>query len=157
MKEENIHTLIDQYFEGELSPREEDELLQRLLTYDGDDSDAKETLAVMLMARNPNMLAAERTPIRLRTDRFPRWKWAAAVALVAVASVTALLYPRHHVGGEVAGMMAYVGGEKVSDHSEIMKIVDDQLNEICLSSEFFSQTVASDLSEISNAFNEEGL
>ncbi len=160
MKEENIHKIIDQYFDGRLSCQEEDELLHSLLAHDGDDSKVNEALAVMLMARSPQILAPERKPAHLLAGRFFRHrglKGAAAVALVVISCVTALLYPRHNAGGEMTGMMAYVGGVKVSDHSEIMKIVDDQLNEICMSTEFFTQTVASDLSEIRNAFNEEDL
>ncbi len=164
MKEENIYKMIDLYFEAQLSSTEEDELLRLLLAFKGEDDKVKEALAVMLMARNPSILAAHcghtlRKPqLKSSNIRFRILKRAVAVALVIISCTTALLYHFHYNAGvEIEGMMAYVGGIKVSDHSEIMKIVDDQLNDISMSSESFSQTIATDLDDIRNAFNEEGI
>ena len=164
MKEKNIHKIIDLYFEGQLSPHEEKDLFSMLLAFKGEDDKVKEAIAVMLMARNPSMLAehTEHSGIKPslgnRLFRFRSLTRVAAVALLAITCVAALLYHfNHNPGVEIERMMAYVGGVEVSDHSEIMKIVDDQLNDISISSEFFSQTIASDLDDIRNAFNEEGI
>lgn len=164
MKEKNIHKIIDLYFEAQLSPHEEKELFNLLLAFKGEDDNVKEALAVMLMARNPSMLtehngnSAIKASLGNRLFRFRSLTRVAAVAMVVIAAATALLYHfNHNSGVEIEGMTAYVGGVKVSDHSEIMKIVDDQLNDISMSSEFFSQTIASDLDDIRNAFNEEGI
>ncbi|MDE6479461.1 MAG: hypothetical protein K2L45_04260 [Muribaculaceae bacterium] len=164
MKEKNIHKIIDLYFEAQLSRPEEEELLSLLLAFKGDDDMVKEALAVMLMGRNPAVLAehgrqaAIKAPLKSRFPGFRGIKRVVAVALVVITCATPLLYRHYHNSGvEIEGMMAYVGGIKVSDHSEIMKIVDDQLNDISTSSEFFSQTIASDLDDIRNAFNEEGI
>ncbi len=164
MKEENIHKLIDLYFEAQLSHSEEDELFGMLLAFKGDDEKVKEALAVMLMARNPSMLATQRKrsaqnpPLERRMSRFRIIKRGVAAAMVILLCTTALVYHFHHnAGAEIEGMMAYVGGVKVDDHSEIMKIVDDQLNDINSSSELFSQTISDDLDDIRNAFNEEGI
>ncbi len=162
MKEKNIHKIIDLYFEAQLSISEEDELFRLLLAFKGEDEKVKEALAVMLMARSPSMLTvqspAQKPHLERRFIKFRSLKRVVAVALVVISCTTALLYYfRHNSGFETEDMMAYVGGVKVSDHSEIMKIVDDQLNDISTSSEFFSQTIASDLDDIRNAFNEEGI
>lgn len=164
MKEENIHKIIDLYFEAQLSRSEEEELLRSLLAFKGEDKKVKEALAVMLMARNPSVLsptsehATQKPLLKSSIYRFRILKRAVAVALVIISCTTAILYQFHHNAGvESEGMLAYVGGVKVSDHSEIMNIVDDQLNDICMSSELFSQTIATDIDDIRNAFNEEGI
>lgn len=164
MKEKNIHKIIDLYFEAQLSRSEEEELFSLLLAFKGDDDKVKEALAVMLMGRNPAVLAEHgkeaviKAPLKSRFSGFRGLKRVVAVALVVIACATPLLYRHYNKSGvEIEGMMAYVGGVKVSDHSEIMKIVDDQLNDISTSSEFFSQTIAMDLDDIRNAFNEEGI
>ena len=159
MKEENIHKIIDLYFEAQLSRSEEEELLRSLLAFKGEDEEVKEALAVMLMARHTSIPATQsmQSTQNSRTHRFRILRRAVAVVLVVI-SCTALLYHFHHNAGvEIEGMVAYVGGVKVSDHSEIMKIVYDQLNDISLSSELFSQTIATDLDDIREAFNEEGI
>ena len=159
MKEENIHKIIDLYFEAQLSRSEEEELLRSLLAFKGEDEEVKEALAVMLMARRTSIPATQsmQSTQNSRTHRFRILRRAVAVVLVII-SCTALLYHFHpNAGVEIEGMVAYVGGVKVSDHSEIMKIVDDQLNDISMSSELFSQTIATDLDDIREAFNEEGI
>lgn len=164
MKGKNIHKIIDLYFEAQLSRPEEDELFSWLLAFNGDDDKVKEALAVMLLTRNPDMLAVNRATstikhsLKSRRSGFRTLKRVVAAALIVITCATPLLYRSYHnTGVEIEGMMAYVGGIKVSDHSEIMKIVDDQLNDISNSSEFFSQTIASDLDDIRNAFNEEDI
>ena len=164
MKEKNIHKIIDLYFEAQLSRSEEEELFSSLLAFKGKDEKVEEALSVMLMARNPSILATQNmhslknTPFERKISRFRILKRVVAAALVIISFTTALLYYSHHkTGVEIEGMMAYVGGVKVNDQSEIMKIVDDQLNDINASSELFSQTVSSDLDDIRNAFNEEGI
>lgn len=164
MKEKNLHKIIDLYFDAQLSGSEEEELFRSLLAFKGEDEKVKEALAVMLMARSPSMMDTQRMHsvrnplIERRNSRFRILKRAVAAALVIISCSAALLYYSHHNAGvEIEGMIAYIGGVKVSDHSEIMKIVDDQLNDINASSELFSQTVSSDLDDIRNAFNEEGI
>ncbi len=164
MKEKNIHKIIDLYFEAQLSPLEEKELLNLLLAFKGGDDKVKDALAVMLMSRNPSMLtehngnSAIKASLGNRLFKFRSLIRVAAVAMLVFAASTTLLYHFNNDSGvEIEGMIAYVGGVEVSDHSEIMKIVDNQLNDISISSEFFSQTIASDLDDIRNALNEEDL
>ena len=157
MKEKNIHKEIDLYFDAQLSLVEEEELFRTLLSFKGKDQKVDEALAVMLTTRMP----MESRPSGLRpkkTRSLMRPLYAAAAALIAIICISSLW---HRSGIEddrnVEGMVAYVGGVKISDQSEIMKIVDDQLNDIGISSELFAQTVAEDLDDIRDAFNEDGL
>ncbi len=154
MKETDIHKAIDIYFEAQLSIKEEEDLFHRLLSYKGKDPKADEALAVMLMTRMPNALSKSSKPKRANKARI--WRAAAAVAVIAGACTMALWHNAHSAG-QSEGMMAYIGGVKISDQAEIMKIVDDQLNDISLSSELMAQTVSSDLDDIRDAFNEEGI
>ncbi len=154
MKETDIHKAIDLYFDAQLSIKEEEELFQTLLLYKGGDPKADEALAVMLMTRKPIALSKSSKPRRANKPRI--WRAAAAVAVIAGACTMALWHGGHSAG-PTEGMMAYIGGVKISDQAEIMKIVDDQLNDISISSELFAQTVTSDLDDIRDAFNEEGI
>ncbi len=152
MKETDIHKAIDLYFDAQLSIKEEEELFHTLLSYRGKDPKADEALAVMLMTRKPNALSKSSKPRRANKARI--WRAAAAVAVIAGAC-TMVLWHNEHLDSQSEGMMAYIKGVKISDQTEIMKIVDEQLNDISISSELFAHTVTSDLDDIRDAFNEE--
>lgn len=153
MKEYNIYRMIDLYFDAQLSLTEEKELLERLLSFEGKDPMVEEALAVMLMAINP-LVKPGRT-VRPKT-KIRVWNIAAAVALLVAAGITAVWHSSHNDSGRtMEGMVAYVGGVKVSDHAEIMKIVDNQLNDIGEYSDFFAQEVSSDLDDIRQALMSE--
>ena len=155
MKEDNIHKMIDLYFDAQLSRSEEKELLERLLSFKGKDMKVEEALAVMLMARN-RIIEPVRT-VR-RKSKIRAWNIAAAVALLVATGITAVWQSSHNDSGHaMEGMVAYIGGVKVSDHAEIMKIVDNQLNDIGECSDFFAQEVSSDLDDIRQALMIEGI
>ncbi len=154
MKETDIHKAIDLYFEAQLSIKQEEELFHTLLSYKGRDPKADEALAVMLMTRKPTALSKSSKHRRANKPRI----WRAAAAVAVIAGACSMTFWHHgNSSSQVDGMMAYVGGVKISDQKEIMKIVDDQLNDISISSELFAQTVSSDLDDIRDAFNEEGI
>ncbi len=153
MKEKNIHKIIDLYFEAQLSVAEEKELFQSLLAFKGHDRKVDEALAVMLMSR----MHTERMQPKKTRSRMSLL-YGVAAALMAVLCIS-VLWRQNGLDSDngIEGMVAYVGGVKISDESEIMKIVDDQLNDIGISSELLAQTVAEDLDDIRNAFNEDDL
>ncbi len=154
MKETDIHKAIDLYFDAQLSIKEEEQLFRQLLSYQGKDQKADEALAVMLMTRKTCSHSKYSKPQRANKAR--NWRAAAAVAVIASACTMALWHGGH-AAGQSEGMLAYTGGVKIIDQTEIMKIVDDQLNDISISSELMAQTVSSDLNDIRDAFNEEGI
>ncbi len=167
MKEKYIYKTIDLYFDAQLSLAEEEELYKMLLSYKRKDPKVDEALAVMLMTRYPYMLAMmspsagqRRMESRLSYWQSSRllWNIAASVVIMIAICGSALWFSSHNsTRNEIDRMIAYVGGVKVSDQSEIMKIVDDQLNDIGISSELFVKTVAEDIDDIRDAFNEEGI
>lgn len=154
MKKTDIHKGIDLYFDAQLSIKEEDELFHALLSYKKKDPKVDEALAVMLMTRKPRDLSG--SPKSRFVDKARFWRGAAAIALIAGACSIALWH-NGHSEIDSDGMMAYVGGVKVNDKSVIMKIVDDQLDDINTSSELFAQAIADDLDDIRDALNEEGI
>ena len=155
MRKEDLHRNIDLYFDARLSLAEEDKLFQSLLSFKGNDRKVEEALAVMLVTRMESRHSGMRHG-KYRSRLRPLY--AAAAALIAVVCIS-VLWQRTGVDnpGNLEGMVAYVGGVKVSDRSEIMKIIDDQLSEIGESSELFAQTVSSDLEDIMEALNDDGI
>ena len=143
MNKEKIYNKIDLYFEAQLSGEQERELLKTLLPLEGTDTAIDEALAVMLASRIP-MPAAESAgkPLRLILGI------AASIALLIAIGMPLI---RHAVSPHDTTMIAYVDGVKVDDHDEIMKIIENQLNDIGESSELFAQTVTTDLDDIREA------
>lgn len=154
MKEYDIHKMIDLYFDAQLSRIDEEELFERLRLFKGNDQKVDEALAVMLMARGPIL----DVPRRAARTKSRLWGVAAAIALIAGIGITALWRTSIHDSVDaMEGMVAYVGGVRVDDHAEIMEIVDNQLNDIGICSDFFAQEVSSDLDDIRQALNSEDI
>ncbi len=164
MKEDDIQILIERYFDAELSLSEEKELLNMLLSREGKDPATDEALAVMLLAkssgvshvggldsgkkrRSHGVLARN---IRIRSV-------AVVAALAVIVSVAALVGAFSVRQGGYDGMVAYVGGVRVNDRSEIIKIVDNQLSDMGMCSDFMMQEVSADLGDIRQALNSDGL
>ncbi|MDE6290456.1 MAG: hypothetical protein K2M16_02885 [Muribaculaceae bacterium] len=144
----SLHKKIELYFEAQLSRQEEQELLRELLRLEGKDPAIDETLAVMLASHLP----ARTAPRRKR----PLIRVAVVAAAVVILLSTGILY-RHMSPTDRSGMIAYVGGVRIENPQEIMKIIDIQLSDIGESSEFISQTVSDDLDDIRDALKGEGI
>lgn len=157
MKEYDLHKMIDLYFEAQLSQSEEKELLEKLLSCKEKDRMADEALAVMLMARSPILRKKRKKNPRTNTKRYI-WSVAATVALlVGIGGAALWNSSAHNQANAMEGMVAYVGGVRVEDREEIMEIVDNQLNDIGICSDFFAQEVSSDLDDIRQALNSEDI
>ncbi|MDE5585645.1 MAG: hypothetical protein K2I92_04780 [Muribaculaceae bacterium] len=144
----SLHKKIDLYFEAQLSAREEQDLLRQLLRLEGKDPAIDEALAVMLASRLP----ARATHSRRKPLNKVAAAAAAIVTLIAAGGLFHFLSPPDR-----SCMIAYVGGVRIENPQEIMKIIDTQLNDIGESSEFISQTVSADLDDIRDALNGEGI
>lgn len=137
-----IHDMINRFFEAQLSQEEERDLLRRLLKMEGRDPIADEALAVVLASRlSPEPRAKKPKGIPLR-------RMAAIAASVAVIFGTGALITNHAKDTQT---FAYVSGKKINDPNEIKSIVATQLKDIGESTELFTQTLSTDLEDIREA------
>ena len=158
MKKENIHELINRYFEGTLSLEEERELLTHLLENADGNPEAEEALAVMTLTHMPATTApqASRKPL----PHFRRWKnAAAAAAVIAIGAIgiTVMSLSDKFTDKPQKLAVAYVKGEKIENKDKIMSIISGQLDEISFASAEVGTEVISDLDDIRNALNMEDL
>ncbi|MDE6342185.1 MAG: hypothetical protein K2K93_07695 [Muribaculaceae bacterium] len=156
----DLHSMIDLYFAARLSAAQEEDLYRRLLACDYDDDKVSEALAVMVMARMP--AAAERKASEpSRSSAKGRRLFAAAATAAVLLAAGGTLGMRYlladRVGGVSDEMVAFVGGERVENRSVIMNIVDSQLNDIGETSDFIDLEITSDLEDIREALNNNGI
>lgn len=118
---EQLHNLIDRYFEGETTLDQERQLRQLLAATTDDSPDIAGARAVLGVTKK--IVVSRRRPY------FKRF----VVSSVAASIIVAVL-----IGGAVLSrqqtqhpvMMAYVGGEKTTDTDDILAIMHSQLNSI---------------------------
>lgn len=144
MDKKELYKNIDLYFEASLSLAEEAELLRELLRFEGQDPRTDEALAVMLASRPPAKPAA-----RKKKKKPARLMVGIAASVAVVFAIGAVIHNHSHQ--QDGRMFAYVGGVKIENPQEIMKIIDNQLNDIGESSDFFSRTLSTDLDDIREA------
>lgn len=137
-----LYQQISRFYEAQLSRQEERELLQQLLKFEGKDPAIDEALAVML---------ASRLPIGPKANRNKHVRLIAGIAASAAAVLAVGILFHHRAPQNNGKMYAYVGGVKIENHHEIMKIIDTQLNDIGESSDLFSKTLSTDLDDIREA------
>lgn len=143
----HLHQQIDRFFEAQLTHQEEQSLFKTLLETEGQDPIADEALAVMLASR----MATKATKTRKRIPRIRIACIAASIALILGFGVFLIHQPKE------SQTFAYVSGKKIHDPNEIKNIVVTQLSDIQESSDFFSQTVSSDLDDIREALIIDGI
>ena len=161
MKTEDIHSLIDRYFGGELSAEEERALLALLLEQSGEDPEAEEALAVMTCTR---MLSADTVGKRSVRPEKPRrrsmaWRGIAAAVGIAIATAGILFLIKSGAAGQPIqeSDIAYVDGVRIDNQDEIMKIVAGQLDDLSLASAEIRMEVTGDLDDIRNVLNMDGI
>lgn len=164
MKKEELHNLIERYFDADLTSREEQELLELLLHDDGDDPEVREAIAVLAAVKAHPMNSSDSSH-RKRTglNSKSRWirnsinRWSGAVAAILVlitVGVTIFNRSEKHPDGDI---IAYMDGVKVEDRTQIINIITSQLEDIEKASEDFSSEVAGDLEELSWIINNEDI
>ena len=161
MKTENIHELIDRFFEGELSADEERALLALLIEHAEGDPEAEEALAVMTCTRIlPHNTAGKETGRQKASRRHSMlWRGVAAAAVIATTTAGILFLTRSEgVRQPIQEMtIAYVDGVRIENRDEIMKIVAGQLDDLSLASAEIRMEVTGDLDDIRNALNMDGI
>lgn len=137
-----IHEMINRFFEARLSQDEERDLLLLLLNMEGQDQIADEALAVMLATRlspEPKAKKLKRTSLRRMTAI------AASIALIFGSGALIMNHSRD------TQTFAYVSGKKINDPNEIKNIVATQLQDIGESTDLFTQALSTDLEDIREA------
>lgn len=154
-----LYALIERYFDADMTPGEERELLGLLLDSDHSDPKVSEALAVMGYTRMIKKPAAQQ-PRRqsLRTLWRPVMTVAASVAVIAVLVAAMMISPGNPA--LPADSYAYSGGEKIENLQQILSIVESQMNDMSEAQSDMLNEVSSDLDEmrgVMNELNDEGI
>lgn len=147
MNRDELHILIERYFDGDTTPEEEKSLLATLLSMPPGDEEADEALAVMGYAR-----LKPRKEIAVRRRNFTGIA-AAAVAMVLVAFGLTLYFSTPHI--DAGECYAYVGGERIESEEVIRALMADQLEEMSEASEDVSRQITDDLDDFRGLFDSE--
>lgn len=149
-----LYALIERYFDADMTPGEERELLGLLLNSDPTDPKVCEALAVMGYARMISKPAVEK-PRRqpFRAVWRPALTVAASVAVIVVL-IAAMMVSIGSPSTIPADSYAYSGGEKIENLREIMSIVESQMNDMSEAQSDMLNDVTSDLDEMRGVMNE---
>lgn len=139
MNRENIHILIERYFEGETTPVEEKELLNILLTLPPGDPEVEETLAVMGYSR---MIPKRNSP-----GHHNWWKYAVAAVMLPIIIAIGFSIFHSHDSANINECYAYIGGERIENEAIIRSLVTSQLEEMSIASDEINSQIATDLSD----------
>ncbi len=158
--EENdkLHLLIEAYFDGRLTAREEEALYRHLLKIRPATPEIEEALAVMAYARMESPKAGQSSSKPYRKGK--RWLRISQVAASVLLAVTAgmglisLLNGPAHTDSEC---LAYVNGVEVRNQERIRALIASQLSEMGDASQDVAAEVNSDLDDIREALKFEEL
>lgn len=148
MEKEKLHKLIQLYFDGETSLEEERSLLAQLLSMPPGDALADEALAVMGFARCGNTGKKRKSTVS-RHGIYKTTSVAAACVASAAVCVGLFAYFSRPVNSFYnEECVAYVGGEKIENESEVMSLISDQLDEMSVASDAVEKEINDDLNDI---------
>lgn len=150
----DIYKLIEKYFDGDLSVREERELCHRLIELQGEDPLIDEAIAVMGYARHG--LSRSKGPA-INTVKLPRLakiRNIAAAAAAVIIMAFGISYHLHDKGHGFDECIAYVGGKRISDEDAIDALIRQQLSEVSEASEDLQRQISYDLDAIRNVMND---
>lgn len=160
MTSENLHSLINRYFEGDTTTSEE-ELLKQALTDDRfcNDELANEALAVLSYSAVSAPYCKNDTERYLRQESKTRLKTSKTrliIRYVAAACIaTALIIPVwHRLTMNPGECTAYVNGIRIDDDDIVTSLMISQLSDAAQASTQIEADINSDLSQIATAFNE---
>ena len=156
MNRDQLHILIERYFNAETTIEEERRLAEELLALPPGDPEADETLAVMGYARRP-ATTAKPTPAKKRSGRKPlRRIIAGAAAAAALAIAASAVFTESGDPKPTSGeCIAYVNGRRIDDEKAVMNIVAAQLGEMGDVADDISMQMENDFSDIREAMKSE--
>lgn len=154
MNRDQLHNLIERYFNAETTTEEERLLAEKLLAIPPGDPEADEALAVMGYARASASPAGKISAGR-KTGRKPIRRIIAGVAAAAALAIaaSAVFTESGDLGPASGECIAYVNGRRIDDEKVVMDIVAAQLGEMGDVADGISMQMESDLSDIREAMN----
>lgn len=144
MKTEDIHTLIERYFDGATSIDEERWLRENLPKMQGASPEIDEALAVMGYAA----ALAKSTARKPKTGHPYRWIASAAASLALILAAGGF-YSYHLNYKEKPTFFAYAGGVKI-DRQEAIRLITAQMEEMSEASRGIQADVEDDLADFRN-------
>lgn len=150
MNRNNLHTLIERYFNAETSVEEERMLrheLQRIPVHT--DPLADEARAVMGFPLAGKATSGKHTK-KLRLSPLPAWRNAAAMIAAAAVTGSIMFGVMRQNNGEC---VAYLNGQRISDRDAVMEMMLADLNDMGEASSDMQADIAASLSEMADAIN----
>lgn len=142
MKTNEIHILIEKYFDGETTLAEERWLRENLPRMRGESPEIDEVLAVMGYAAASNKDSVKK-------KRKPSYRWVAVAASFAMILAAGGIYTHYLKDSQKSTFMAYSGGVKI-DREEAMQLIAVQMEEMSEASQGIRTEVEDDLADFRN-------
>ncbi len=149
---QDIHKLIEAYFECTLSEQEEQQLKQMLATTEEDTADvreAKAVLGVFAMERKLSQYAQPNTNHAPRITHSNRSIIRFAAAAVAVFAIVfgGIKYAEYQ---EDNACVMYVNGEKISNENIVLAQMTGQMEDISEAADYTDQTMFNQLDDMAS-------
>lgn len=143
---EQIHQLIDAYFDAQTTTEEETLLKQILANVDVSTPKIQEARAVLgLFAyKRKNNIGKKRFSFRFKRVL----KYAALIAVCAVIGITVT---NKIIESESTKNMAWIGGKVVTDEDVTLNLLNEQLQDIATANENTFDMVAENFNDVSQA------
>lgn len=142
MKTNEIHILIERYFEGETTLTEERWLRENLPKMRGESPEIDEALAVM-------GYAASQDKDSVRRKRPASYRWVAVAASFTLILAAGGIYTHYLKDSQKSTFMAYSGGVKI-DRKEAIQLIAAQMEEMSEASRDIKTEVEDDLADFRN-------
>ncbi len=139
MNQDSLHNLIERYFDGETSVKEEKDLLEALLSQTDGDPEKDEVLAVMgYSAMIPKAKFAGKIG----------WvRYAASAAVILILAIVGLTVWESVETGINNECYAYVNGQRVENETQIRLLVESQLEEMSEASDEIQNQISADFND----------
>ncbi|MCQ2256173.1 MAG: hypothetical protein MJZ29_11830 [Bacteroidaceae bacterium] len=149
---QDIHKLIEAYFDCTLSEQEEQQLKQMLATTEEDTADvreAKAVLGVFAMERKLSQGAQQITNHELRITHSKRSivRYAAAAVAVFAIVIGGMKYVEYQ---EDNACVMYVNGEKISNEKIVLAQMVGQMDDISEAADYNDQTMFNQLDDMAS-------
>lgn len=149
---QDIHKLIEAYFDCTLSEQEEQQLKQMLATTEEDTADvreAKAVLGVFAMERKLSQDAQQITNHEFRITHSKRSivRYAAAAVAVFAIVIGGMKYVEYQ---EDNACVMYVNGEKISNEKIVLAQMVGQMDDISEAADYNDQTMFNQLDDMAS-------